>query len=114
MSETVQIVLGFLFLVGVFVMTRYIIALKMKGATGSVIRDLEKQEAFDPVTAVDLPYAKQDLLRIGMRNYHVKAVEYMANEGIVGKTGSGKYYLRVRSSREGATLSGDMESPRQT
>jgi hypothetical protein len=97
MSETVQIVLGFIFLVAVFALTRYLIALKLKRASALIIRDLEKQQAFDPITAVDLPYTKQDLLRIGMRNYHAKAIEYMLSEGVVGKTESGKYYLRVGS-----------------
>jgi hypothetical protein len=60
-----------------------------------IIRDLRKQEAFDPVTAIDLPYAKQNPLRIGMRNYPAKAIEFMITEGVVGKTGNGKYYLRV-------------------
>ncbi|MBI4962276.1 MAG: hypothetical protein HY913_03285 [Desulfomonile tiedjei] len=100
MSEPVQIILSFFFLVGIFVLTRYIIASKMKRATGLIIRDLEKQDARDPVTAVDLPYAKRDVLRIGMRNYHAKAVEDMVSAGVVGKTGGGKYYLRVSSSSE--------------
>jgi len=109
MSEPVQIVLSLLILVGVFVITRYIVALRMKRASGLIIRDLEKQRAFDPVTAVDLPYTKQDLLRIGMRNYHAKAVQYMVSEGVVGKTQGGKYYLRATGSRKQAPDQGDME-----
>jgi len=109
MSETFQIVLGFLFLVAVFVLTRYIIVWKLRRASGYIVRDLEKQEALDPVTAVDLPYTKQDLLRIGMRNYHAKAIEFMVSEGVVGKTEGGKYYLRVRSSGQQANGAGDTE-----
>ena len=98
MSETVQIMLGVIFLLGCFVLTRYVVGWQMKRATGLIIRDLENQEAFDPITAIDLPYAKQNPLRMGMRNYHAKAVEYMMSEGVVGKTGGGKYYLRVKPS----------------
>jgi hypothetical protein len=97
MSEPVQIVLGLIILAGVFVATRYLVAWRVKRATGRIIGDLQKQEAVDPITAVDLPYAKQNPLRIGMRNYFAKAIEYMISEGVVGKTGSGKYYLRVQA-----------------
>jgi hypothetical protein len=98
MSEPVQIILGVIFLVGIFIFTRYIVTWRLRRAAGRIIRDLEKEEAYDPFTAIDLPYAKQDLLRMGMRNYHVKAIEFMTSESVVGKTGSGKYYLRVRRS----------------
>lgn len=98
MSEPVQIVIGFVFLAGIFVLTRYIVAWQIKRATGSIIRDLETQEAVDQFTAIELPYAKQSPIRIGMRNYHAKAVEYMVGEGVLGKTGSGKYYLRAKIS----------------
>ena len=97
MSEPVQIAIGFLFLIGVFVLTRYIVAWQMKRATAAIISDLERQAALDPFTAVDLPYAKPNPMRIGMRNYHVKAVEYMVSEGVVGKTGNGRYYLRAHN-----------------
>jgi len=86
----------------------------MKRASGFIIRDLEKQGAFDPVTAIDLPYTKQNLLRIGMRNYHAKAMEDMLSQGVVAKTGGGKYYLQARSSHEHAEGSGDMGSQRPT
>ncbi|MFH0826111.1 MAG: hypothetical protein V2B18_25450 [Pseudomonadota bacterium] len=99
MSEPVQIVIGLFFLAGIFVMTRYVAAMQMKRATGRIIRDLQDREAIDPITAVELPYVEPNPLRIGMRNYHSKAVEYMTGEGVVGKTVGGKYYLRVESSR---------------
>jgi len=99
MSEPIQIALGILFLACVFVLTRYLIAWKLKRATGRIIGDLESQGAVDPVTAMDLPYAQQNPLRIGMRNYYAKAIEYMVAEGAVAKTGSGKYYLRAQAAR---------------
>jgi len=95
MSEPVQIALGLVLLACVFVLTRYLIAWKLKRAVGRIIGDLESQRAVDPVTAIDLPYTQQNPLRIGMRNYYAKAIEYMLAEGAVGKTGSGKYYLRL-------------------
>ncbi|MBI5572074.1 MAG: hypothetical protein HY914_19175 [Desulfomonile tiedjei] len=96
MSEPVQIVVGLICLLGVFALTRYLVGWQVKRATGFIIRDLESQNAVDPFTAVELPYAKQSPLRIGMRNYHAKALDYMVSEGVVGKTGGGKYYLQVK------------------
>jgi hypothetical protein len=99
MSEPVQIILGLLVLAGIFVMTRYVIGWQVKRATGRIIGDLQTQEALDPITAVDLPYVKENPLRMGMRNYYAKAMEFMVAEGVVGKTGSGKYYLSVQGLR---------------
>jgi hypothetical protein len=102
MSETVQIVLGLLVLVGIFVLTRYVAAWQIKRATGRIVEDLQSREAVDPVTAVDLPYTKHNPLRIGMRNYSAKAIEFMVSEGVVGKTVSGKYFLQADASRREA------------
>lgn len=96
MSDTVQIILGLIFLIGAFIISRIGVSWKMARTTQAIIRDLESQEALDILTAVELPYAKPSLLRLGMRDYHSKALEYLVNDGTVGKTGSGKYYLNVR------------------
>jgi hypothetical protein len=106
MSETVQIVVGLLVLVGIFVLTRYVAAWQMKRATGRIIGDLQSREAFDPVTAVDLPYTKHNPWRIGMRNYFAKAIEFMVIGGVVGKTGNGRYYLQAEASRREAHAPG--------
>ncbi|AFM24917.1 hypothetical protein [Desulfomonile tiedjei] len=95
MPEYLQIALGLFGLAGVFVLTRYIVAYRIKRATGYIIRDLQKHRALDPVSAVELPYARHNPLRIGMRNYHAKAIEFMLSEGVVGKTTTEKYYLRL-------------------
>jgi hypothetical protein len=102
MTESVQIVLGLVALIGVFVLTRFGVAWQVKRASGYIIGDLQKQGAVDPLTAVELPYTKQNLLRIGMRNYYARAIEFMVSEGAVGKTGSGKYYLQVEGLRREA------------
>jgi hypothetical protein len=99
MSESVQIGLGLVALIGVFVLTRFGVAWQVKRASGFILGDLEKQGALGPVTAVELPYTKHDPWRIGMRNYYAKAIEFMVSEGVVGKTGSGKYYLQVEGRR---------------
>lgn len=94
MSEPFQILVGLVCLASVFLLTRYIIGWQVKCATGRIIRDLQKQNAFDSVSAIELPYATQDPWHIGTRNYPAIALQFLTNEGTVVKTESGRYYLR--------------------
>lgn len=96
MSDTLQIILGLIFLIGAFIISRIGVSWKMGRTAQAIIRDLESREALDILTAVELPYAKPPLIRLGMRDYHSKALEYLVNDGTVVKTGSGKYYLRIQ------------------
>ena len=96
MPEFVQIIFGILFLIIVFIVTRIGIARKVRRTTTLIIKDLERREAFDPGSAAELPYAKQQYFRIGLRDYRPKALEALVQEGIVGKTENGRYYLLKR------------------
>ena len=97
LSDVLQIVVGLLFLILVYIITRYGIYLRIKGACARTIKDLERQQAFDEKSAVELPYAKSQPLRIGLRDFRPKAVESLLQGGIVGVTGEGKYFLKKRS-----------------
>ena len=96
MSETMQIIVGFILLAGVYILTRYGIAMRMKRAAALIIKDLERKGAVDPASAVELPYAKSSLFRIGLRDYRPKTIESMVHSDIVGMTPGGKYYLKMR------------------
>ena len=96
MSEAVQIILGVLFLILVFIATRYGIFLRIKGACRYVVKDLERRNALDAATAVDLPYAKTSYFHIGLRDFRPKAVQSLLEGGIIAKTANEKYYLKVR------------------
>ncbi len=93
----IQIILGLLLLIIVYGLTRYGIYLRIKRACKSIIRDLERQQAFDEKTAVVLPYAKSQLLKIGLRDFRPKAMESLIQSEIVGVTVEGKYFLKKRS-----------------
>lgn len=95
MSEPVQIFLAFGFMVAMYFISRSIAARKLQKVSESIIRELEAREAFDTFSAVDLPYSKPNLIRLGMRDYNYKALEYMINEGVIVKTAQAKYYLKV-------------------
>ena len=96
MSEFIQIILGIIFLAIVYILTRYGIAHRIRHTAALVMQDLERQEAFDPGSAVDLPYAKPQYFRFGLRDYRPKALDSLIQAGIIEKTETEKYYLIQR------------------
>lgn len=97
MADVLQIIVGLLFLIVVYIATRYGIYLRIRSACAKTIKDLERQQAFDEESAVALSYAKSQPFRIGLRDFRPKAVESLLQGGIVGITQEGKYYLRKQS-----------------
>ena len=78
MSETTQIVVGVIVLIVVYILTRQFHAWQMRRAYTTVLKDLRQKEAFDPSSAVELPYAKVRIFRVGTRDYRPKAVQYLS------------------------------------
>jgi hypothetical protein len=50
MSEAAQIILGLIFLIGVYIFSRYGVVWRMKRSVVFVIKDLERSGAFDSST----------------------------------------------------------------
>lgn len=96
MGEAMQILVGMLFLILVFILTRYGITWRIKRAGKRVITDLERLGALNPSSAVELPYMKQQFIKIGMRDFKPTAMQSLIEGGIVGMTGQGKYYLKMK------------------
>jgi hypothetical protein len=96
MPEYMQIIVGVLFLILVFIATRYGIFLRIKSSCRIVIKDLERRKAFDAASAVELPYAKSSYFHIGLRDFRPKAVQSLLEGGVVATTADGRYYLRVK------------------
>jgi hypothetical protein len=96
MADAMQITLGILFLILVFILTRYGITWRIKRAGRRIINDLERLGAQSSETAVELPYMKKQLIKIGMRDFKPTAMQSLLEAGIVGMTGSGKYYLKMK------------------
>ncbi len=96
MPEFVQIILGLIFLVVVYILTRIGVSRRIRNTAIRIIKDLERQKAFDPGSAVELPFAKANYFRIGLRDYRPKALESLIQGAIVGRTEDGKHYLKER------------------
>jgi hypothetical protein len=94
MSETVQLFLMILLTVCVLYLTLRIGAWKMKRACDFIIRDLKEKGAFDPASAVELPYSKSSVFHLGMRDYRPKALEQLLKLDVVRILEGGRYYLR--------------------
>jgi hypothetical protein len=96
MPEFVQIILGLLFLIVVYILTRIAVAWRIRHLAIPIIQDLERREAFDPDSAVELPFANANRFRVGLRDYRPKALESLVQGHIVGRTQDGKCYLVER------------------
>lgn len=94
MGETVEIVVGLCVLVVVYILTRQFHSWRFSKAYGTIINDLKKKGATSRENAVQLPYAKKSMLRMGTRDYRPKALEHLAMREIVGMTEDGRYFLR--------------------
>jgi hypothetical protein len=93
-GETGQIILLMCVLVIVFFLTRKIQAWRMKRAYILVIEDLKREKAFDPESALILPYAKTSIFRFGTRDYRPKAIQYLMMGNVLGMTEDGRYFLK--------------------
>jgi len=96
MNETVEIIVGIGVLVAVYILTRHFHSWRFSRTYVLIINDLKKRGAVNPASAVELPYAKKSMLRIGTRDYRPKALEHLAMKQIIGMTDSGRYYLIVK------------------
>jgi len=94
MSDTVKIILMILIMIGVLIVTLHIAAWKMKSAGDFILRDLRNKKAFDPFSAIELPYCKSSMFRIGLRDYRPKALSALLQSGKVLGLEGGRYYLK--------------------
>ena len=94
MSETMKIVLMVLITIGAFLLTLRVAGWKMERACDFILRDLKERKAFDPASAVELPYSKTSMFRIGMRDYRPRALNALVKHDDIRVVEGGRYYLR--------------------
>ncbi len=94
MSETMKTIFMLLLTVAAFIFALRIAGWRMKKACDFIIRDLKEKKAFDPASAVELPYSKSSLLHIGLRDYRPKALTELMKHDVVRVQEGGRYYLR--------------------
>jgi len=105
MSETTQIIVGIVLLIGVYILTQMVAGWRIRRAARAVMQDLENKKALDPNSAVELPYAKSNFFKIGLRDFRPKAVEALRQGGMIGQTVAGRFYV-IKRMQEQNTNSG--------
>ena len=93
MSQNTELIIGIGVLILVFVLSRRFHAWRFKRAYLFIIDDLKRKAAHSAHSAVELPYTKRNLLRMGARQRHPQALQLLIRENIVGQTEDGRYYL---------------------
>ena len=97
MSETTELILAIAALIAVITLTRRYHAWRFKRAYIFIIDDLKNKGAYSADSAVDLPYAKRNLLKMGLRQHHPQALDHLIMENIVGTSEDGRFYLIQRN-----------------
>ena len=93
MSENTELIIGIGVLILVFLLSRKFHAWRFKRAYLFIIDDLKKRAAYSAHSAVKLPYAKRNLLRMGARQHRPQALLHLIQKNIVVQTEDDRYYL---------------------
>jgi hypothetical protein len=96
MTPAAQILIAAFFLIGSFVLSQIIVGRRLRAAGARILTELLERQALDAFSAVDLVYAKSQLLPKGLRDLRPRALNDFLQADIVGKTGAGKFYLKKR------------------
>lgn len=94
MTPAVQILIAAVFLVGAFILSQIIVSRRVRAAGTRILTELLERRALDAFSAVDLSYAKLQLLPKGLRDLRPKALNDLIQADIVGKTPAGKIFLK--------------------
>ena len=89
-----KIVLMVLIAIGAFILALCFAGWKTKRACDFILRDLQAKNAFDPASAVELPYSKASMFHLGMRDYRPKALSALVKFDHIRMQEGGRYYLR--------------------
>ena len=100
MPESMQIVIGIIALLTVYLLAMLGTGWWTKQICLTIIRELEEKGAVNAANAIDLLYAKTSYIKIGYRDYRPKALEMLVLSEVVYKTLTGRYYLDVEKAAE--------------
>lgn len=93
MPESIELIISILLLGAALILSRQFHVWKIKKAYLRIIEDLKSRQAYNPESAIALPYANRSVLRIGLRDHRPAALKSLVAENIVGATQDGRYYI---------------------
>ena len=94
MSPTVKTLFMVFLLIAAFILANILAGKRMKKAADFIIRDLKEKKAFDPASAVMLPYSKSTMFRIGLKDYRPGALKQLVKYDVIRLQEGDRYYLR--------------------
>jgi len=80
-------------LVGLVFLLFFGVAWKKNRTCQAIMKDLKKRGAVSPETAVKLPFFNYQHYESGMKNYQVKALDYLLMRGVICHTDKDRFYL---------------------
>ena len=97
MPETAGAIIGICALLAIITLTRKYHTWRVKRGCVLIVEALKAQGAFDARSAIDLPYARRSLLKMGVRDHRSMALDHLVVDNFVGVSEGGKYYLKDRT-----------------
>ena len=94
MSEYTKTWLMVLITIAAFILANIVAGRRMKKAADFIIGDLKEKKAFDPASAVALPYSKGTAFRIGLKDYRPAALKQLVKYEVIRQLEGDRYYLR--------------------
>ncbi|MBN1380351.1 MAG: hypothetical protein JXA41_01625 [Deltaproteobacteria bacterium] len=93
MPVYLQIILIVVAIIVFYLLTLYLAGLGIRRLCFRIITDLEEAKAFNAAKAIELPDSRRNFFRVGTGNLQPRALNVLIADGLVVKTGTGKYYL---------------------
>ena len=93
MSDTIQIILVFLVMIVAIIYAKKFQTVRMIKARDVILRDLREKGALSEDNAIDLPYARSSMLKVGFRDERPRILRQMLQHGIVGMTEEKRFFL---------------------
>jgi hypothetical protein len=97
MPETAELIIGISILLAVITLTRRYHAWRIRRAYKFIIKDLKVKGALEANSAVELPYARRRVVKMGVRDHLPMALDHMLFDNIVCMAENGKYYLNDKT-----------------
>ena len=82
------------------VLPRYLSGLGIRRLCFKIIEEMEEKNAFNVAKAVKLQEKRGNILSLGTKNLHNRALNVLISEGLVIKTSNNKYYLDIEKITE--------------
>ena len=89
----VQIILLIVAFIVFVLIAMYVTGLGLRRVCFKIISEMEEGRAFSSGKAIKLQDERQNFFRVGTGNLRPKALGVLIADGLVIKTGGGKYYL---------------------